>query len=197
MARETAWGTKMLLRRRNFLAVTLGLPLLCRDRAVAEVPSKPVEIGFAYEGIGPAGAVRAKALQEGLRSRGFEQGRDFTIVIRTAESRQDQFEPIIHELVQRDVKVLFVAGHSIVRMAKAATTQIPIVALDLEADPVKDGLVQSIAQPGGNLTGMFFDFPDFAKKMAATARRGAAQYPPARGAMGHVDRGASGRCGGR
>jgi len=62
------------------------------------------------------------------------------------------------------VKVLFVAGHSIVRMAKKATSTIPIVALDLEADPVKDGLVQSVARPGGNLTGMFFDFPDFAKK---------------------------------
>jgi hypothetical protein len=45
--------------------------------------------------------------------------------MKTAESRQEQFEPIIHELVQRDVKVLFVAGHSIVRMAKQATTMIP------------------------------------------------------------------------
>ena len=120
MARAAAWGTKMLLRRRNFLALALGLPLLCRQRALAETSSKPVEIGFAYEGIGPAGAVRAKALREGLHSRGFEEGRDFTIVMKTAESRQDQFEPIIRELVQRDVKVLFVAGHSIVRMAKAA-----------------------------------------------------------------------------
>jgi hypothetical protein len=59
-------GPKMLLRRRNFLAVTLGLPLLCRSHALAEASSKPVEIGFAYEGIAPAGAVRAKALQEGL-----------------------------------------------------------------------------------------------------------------------------------
>lgn len=164
MARAMAENPKMLLRRRNFLAVTLGLPLLCRGRALAQTSSKPVEIGFAYEGIAPSGAVRAKALREGLHSRGFEEGRDFTIVVKTAESRQDQFEPIVHQLVQRDVKVLFVAGHSIVRMAKDATTTIPIVALDLEADPVKDGLVQSVARPGGNLTGMFFDFPDFAKK---------------------------------
>jgi putative ABC transport system substrate-binding protein len=164
MAQAMAENPKMLLRRRNFLAVTLGLPLLCRGRALAQTTSKPVEIGFAYEGIAPSGAVRAKALQEGLHSRGFEEGRDFTIVVKTAESRQDQFEPIVHELVQRDVKVLFVAGHSIVRMAKKATSTIPIVALDLEADPVKDGLVQSVARPGGNLTGMFFDFPDFAKK---------------------------------
>jgi len=78
----------MLLRRRNFLAATLGLPLLCRGRALAETLSKPVEIGFAYEGIAPAGAVRAKALQEGLLSRGFEEGRDFTIVMKTAESRR-------------------------------------------------------------------------------------------------------------
>ena len=164
MAQAMAENPKMLLRRRNFLAVTLGLPLLCRGRALAQTTSKPVEIGFAYEGIAPSGAVRAKALLEGLHSRGFEEGRDFTIVVKTAESRQDQFEPIVHELVQRDVKVLFVAGHSIVRMAKKATSTIPIVALDLEADPVKDGLVQSVARPGGNLTGMFFDFPDFAKK---------------------------------
>jgi hypothetical protein len=55
----------MLLRRRNFLAVTLGLPLLCRGRAFAQTSSKPVEIGFAYEGIAPAGAVRAKRCRKG------------------------------------------------------------------------------------------------------------------------------------
>ena len=154
----------MLLRRRNFLTGALAVPLLGLSRAMAQTATKPVEIGFAYEGIAPAGAVRVKAFQEGLRSRGLEQGRDFITVVKTAESRQEQFEPIVRELVQREVRVLFVAGHSIVRMARDATKTIPIVALDLEADPVKDGLVESIARPGGNLTGMFFDFPDFAKK---------------------------------
>lgn len=154
----------MLLRRRAFLTGAFGLPLLRLDRATAQTARKPVEIGFAYEGIAPAGAVRAKAFQEGLRSRGFEEGRDVVTVVKTAETRQDQFEPIVRELVARNVKVLFVAGHSIVQKAKEATKAIPIVALDLEADPVKDGLVESIARPGGNLTGMFFDFPDFAKK---------------------------------
>jgi ABC-type uncharacterized transport system substrate-binding protein len=154
----------MLLRRRAFLTGALGLPLLRLGRATAQIPGKPVEIGFAYEGVAPAGAVRAKAFQEGLRSRGFEEGRDIVTVVRTAGTHQDQFEPIVRELVARNVKVLFVAGHSIVRKAKEATKTIPIVALDLEADPVKDGLVESIARPGGNLTGMFFDFPDFAKK---------------------------------
>ena len=66
--------------------------------------------------------------------------------------------------MQRDVKVLFAIGPAVVRLAHAATKSIPIVALDLESDPIRDGLVQNIARPGGNLTGMFFDFPDFARK---------------------------------
>jgi putative ABC transport system substrate-binding protein len=47
---------------------------------------------------------------------------------------------------------------------KTATTTRPVVALDLESDPVKSGLVKSIARPGGNLTGLFFDFPGFSAK---------------------------------
>src|SRR5262249_46327161 len=64
----------------------------------------------------------------------------------------------------RNVRVLFAAGPVAVRYMRAATTTIPIVALDLESDPVKSGLVESIARPGGNLTGLFFDFPEFSAK---------------------------------
>jgi putative ABC transport system substrate-binding protein len=67
-------------------------------------------------------------------------------------------------LVKRNVRVLFAAGPVAVRYMRAATTTIPIVALDLESDPVNSGLVQSIARPGGNLTGLFFDFPEFSAK---------------------------------
>jgi len=62
------------------------------------------------------------------------------------------------------VRVLFAAGPAVVRYAKSATTTTPIVALDLESDPVKSGLVKSIARPGGNLTGLFFNFPEFSAK---------------------------------
>ena len=154
----------MLVRRRNFLAGALGLPLVGLGRARAQTGPKPLEIGFVYEGIAPAGAVRAKAFQEGLRSRGYDESRNVVTVIRNAESRPDQFEPLVGELVQRDVKVLFAIGPAVVRLAHAATRSIPIVALDLESDPIRAGLVQNIARPGGNLTGMFFDFPDFARK---------------------------------
>jgi putative ABC transport system substrate-binding protein len=154
----------MLVRRRNFLAGVFGLPFVGLDRAGAQTAPKPLEIGFVYEGIAPAGAVRAKAFQEGLRSRGYDEGRNIVTVIRNAESKSDQFEPLVREVLQRDVKVLFAIGPAVVRLANAATRATPIVALDLESDPIKDGLVQNIARPGGNLTGMFFDFPDFARK---------------------------------
>jgi putative ABC transport system substrate-binding protein len=59
---------------------------------------------------------------------------------------------------------MFAAGPVAVRHAQAGTKTIPIVALDLESDPVKSGFVRSIARPGGNLTGLFFDFPEFSTK---------------------------------
>jgi putative ABC transport system substrate-binding protein len=154
----------MLLGRRNFLTGALGLPFVRLERAEAQTGPKPVEIGFVYEGIAPAGAVRAKAFQEGLRSKGYDEGRNVITLVRNAESKPDQFEPLVREVLQRDVKVLFAIGPAVVRLAHAATRSTAIVALDLESDPIKDGLVQSIARPGGNLTGMFFDFPDFARK---------------------------------
>jgi putative tryptophan/tyrosine transport system substrate-binding protein len=155
---------KILVRRRNFLTGALALPLIGLERATGQTAAKPLEIGFAYEGITPAGAVRAKAFQEGLRSKGYDEGRNIVTVIRNAESKQGQFEPIVRELVQREVRVLLAIGPAMVRLAHAATKSTPIVALDLESDPIKDGLVQNISRPGGNLTGMFFDFPDFARK---------------------------------
>jgi putative ABC transport system substrate-binding protein len=154
----------MLVRRRNFLGGALGLPFIGLGGARAQTPPKPVEIGFVYEGVAPAGAVRAKAFQEGLKSKGYEEGRNIVTVVRNAESKPDQFEPLVREVLQRDVKVLFAIGPAVVRLAHTATRSTPIVALDLESDPIRDGLVENIARPGGNLTGMFFDFPDFARK---------------------------------
>ena len=148
----------MLLRRRNFLAGALGLPFICPGRAHAQTAAGPPEIGFVYEGIAPAGAVRAKAFQEGLKSKGYEDGRNVVTVVRNAELNPERFEPLVRELLQRDVKILFAAGHAIIRIAQDATKSTPIVALDLESDPVKDGLIQSIVRPGGNRTGMFSIF---------------------------------------
>jgi ABC-type uncharacterized transport system substrate-binding protein len=121
--------------------------LLGLGRAGAQTAAKPVEIGFVYEGVAAASIPRANAFLEGLRSKGYEEGRNVALVIRNGESQPDRFEPLVRELVQRDVKLLFAVGPAVTRLAKAATPTIPIVALDLESDPIHSGLVQSITRP--------------------------------------------------
>lgn len=149
--------------RRQFIAA-LGGAVAWPSIAGAQSAAKLPEIGFLYEGNTAAGVPRRAAFLEGLASKGYVDGRNFTLVARNAESKSDQFEPLASELVGRNVRVLFASGPTVVRYARAATKTIPIVAMDLESDPVKNGLVASIAHPGGNLTGLFFDFPEFSAK---------------------------------
>ena len=68
------------------------------------------------------------------------------------------------ELIASNVDVLVAISPAAVQALRSLTSTIPIVAFDLETDPVGSGLVKSLARPGGNITGLFFDFPDFSKK---------------------------------
>jgi putative ABC transport system substrate-binding protein len=68
------------------------------------------------------------------------------------------------ELVERKVDLILAASLPAVNAARSATTTTPIVALDLESDPVNSGLIASLSRPGGQVTGIFFDFPEFSKK---------------------------------
>jgi len=71
--------------------------------------------------------------------------------------------PMARELVERNVDVLVALSPAAVAV-RSLTSTIPIVAFDLETDPIGSGLVKSLARPGGNVTGVFFDFPEFSKK---------------------------------
>ena len=64
----------------------------------------------------------------------------------------------------QNVDVIFANGPAVLQAARSATRTIPIVALDLETDPVGSGLVASVARPGGDITGLFLDFPNFTAK---------------------------------
>ena len=68
------------------------------------------------------------------------------------------------ELAEGKVNVILAASLPAVNAARSATTTTPIVALDLESDPVAIGLIDSLSRPGGQVTGIFFDFPEFSKK---------------------------------
>jgi putative ABC transport system substrate-binding protein len=86
------------------------------------------------------------------------------ILVRASEGDPSKLAALAAELVEGKVDVIVPISPSAVRTAKSATTIIPLVANDLESDPVRSGFVASLAHPGGNITGVFADFPEFATK---------------------------------
>jgi putative tryptophan/tyrosine transport system substrate-binding protein len=99
-----------------------------------------------------------------IRAVGYGGPEQIEIVLRTTDGDPTRITPLVAEVVERNVDVILAISSVMVQAFRQATRTIPIVALNLETDPVASGLVASVTQPGGNITGLFFDFPDFTKK---------------------------------
>ena len=154
-----------MISRRNFLHIVAGTTMVGTAVAGTRTAAADVaEIGFLYPGTRDAAERRMPALAAGMREYGFVDGRDVTLLPRTAEFAADQLQPLAAELARRKVRVILAAARGAVKAVQAATTEIPVVAVDLESDPVAEGFAASLARPGGNITGVFFDFPEFAGK---------------------------------
>ena len=119
--------------------------------ARAQQPAMP-SIGFLHSATPEAFADRVRAFQRGLKDTGFVEGENATIVYRWAENQSDRLPELAADLVRRRVAVI-AANSTAALPAKAATTTIPIVFIVAE-DPVRTGLVASLARPGNNLTGV-------------------------------------------
>jgi putative tryptophan/tyrosine transport system substrate-binding protein len=104
------------------------------------------------------------AFRQGLAEAGYVEGKNLTIEYRFANFKLELLPELADDLVRLKVNVFFSAGPEAVAAAKNATTTIPIVALDLESDPLAKGYVKNLARPGGNLTGMFLDIPELSGK---------------------------------
>ena len=99
-------------------------------------------------------SARSKTIQRALLELGYIEGQNIFIEYRYAEGKRDRTAEIAAELVGLKVDIIRVAGGiAPIRAAKTATKTIPIVMLGLSADPVEAGLIESLAHPGGNVTG--------------------------------------------
>lgn len=133
------------------LAVLLLTALLTTETR-AQQPAKVHQIGYLMSGPPAAWASRAEALRMGLRDLGHVEGKNITLVYRSAES-PERLPEVAAELVRLKVDVIFATSSTEVEAARRATKTIPIV-FATHADPVGLGHVASLARPGGNITGL-------------------------------------------
>src|SRR5215469_17508485 len=141
------------MRRRDFLKAITGSVALWPPTARAQQAALPV-IGFLNSTSLEAIAARLVGFRQGLRENGFVEGENIAIEYRWAENQIDRLPALATELVQRRVAVIVAPGGAALPLSvKAATTAIPCVFL-VNEDPVKLGLVASLARPDGNLTGV-------------------------------------------
>src|SRR5262245_41143690 len=140
------------MTKKIFFLALCSLLLAPCSRVDAQQPGKVFRIGFLDPGNAAGMAVMVDAFRQELTKLGWIEGKNFTIEYRFAEQKNERLPELAAELVRLKVDLIVASGGTTPLAAKKATSTIPIV-MTSTTDPVGEGLVASLAQPGGNVTG--------------------------------------------
>jgi ABC-type uncharacterized transport system substrate-binding protein len=155
MKRSTNTGKSALIARHAFLHAALCTLLVALSiRAEAQQTGKIYRVG-RLSGALSSSRFSLDALRRELRERGYVEGKNISFELRSAEERSERLSALAHELVRLKVDLIIAGGPNDGLTAKKATKTIPIVFTDSPSDPVANGLVDSLARPGGNATGFY------------------------------------------
>ena len=152
------------MKRRALLgalaAIALAVPF---GAAVAQRSGRMFQIGYVGNSTPSAETALIEAFRQGLRDRGYTEGKDLVIHFRWAEGRSNLIDSIIAEFVALKVDVIVTSGTLAALAAKKATTVVPVV-MAAAGDPVNAGVVESLSRPGGNITGLSALYTDLEGK---------------------------------
>jgi putative tryptophan/tyrosine transport system substrate-binding protein len=140
------------MRRREFIALLGGAAAAWPLAARAQQPAMPV-IGFLVSGAADSFAIFVDAFKQGMRDNGMVEDRDYVLDLHFADGDYSRFPTLAAKAAQRKPAVIVVTTISAARAAQRASSTIPIVMTGL-IDPVGQGLITSLARPGGNTTGL-------------------------------------------
>jgi putative tryptophan/tyrosine transport system substrate-binding protein len=159
-SREQNKHTRALMRKTVF-GFTLSTLLLALCPSAESQPAKVPQVGFLVASSSSFYSSRIEAFRQGLRELGYVEGTNIAIEYRFAEGKAERLRQLAAELVRLKVDIIVAAGSA--AAAKDSTTTIPIV-FAASADPVASGIVASLAQPGGNVTGLTILAPELTGK---------------------------------
>ena len=150
------------MKRRQFSRALVGASLW-PFAAHAQASRETARVGFVYPGINQLVASRIDAISAGIRASGYPAA-PIEMVVRVTDGDPARIAPMVAEVLASGISAFVATGPSVLRAARAITTTLPLVATNFEDDPEASGFIQSISRPGGNVTGVFLDFPNFAGK---------------------------------